>query len=70
MHDMARPRIYKKPTRTHLTLPFDLKKAAMKYAFTLGLTGGLTELVSRLLVAELTQKNIASSYGRTLTPAK
>lgn len=67
---MARPRIYKKPGRVHLTLPDDLKKASAKYAFSLGLTGGLTELVSRLLVAELTQKNIASSYGRTLEAAK
>jgi len=63
---MARPRIHKKPSRTHLTLPEDLKKAAAKYAFNLGLTGGLTELVARLLVAELTQKNIAQSHPRTL----
>jgi len=63
---MARPKIYKKPARVHLTLPDDLKRAASKYAFTLGLHGGFTELVSRLLVAELATKNIAKNYPRTL----
>lgn len=67
---MARPRIYKKPARVHLTLQDDLKKAASKYAFNLGLTGGLTELISKLLVTELTQKTIASTYGRNLEAAK
>ena len=63
---MARPRIYKKVSRANLNLPSDLKKAAAKYAFALGLTGGLSELAARLLVAELKNKKIASSYGRNL----
>lgn len=67
---MARPRVYKKVSRTHLNLPEDLKKKSAKYAFELGFTGGLSELVARLLVAELTTKNIASSYSRTLEAAK
>jgi hypothetical protein len=67
---MARPRIYKKPARVHLTLQDDIKKAAAKYAFQLGLTGGLTELVSKLLVTELTKKTIAETYARNLEVAK
>ena len=67
---MARPRIYRKVSRTHINLPDDLKKKAAKYAFELGFTGGVSELVARLLVAELTTKNIASSYNRTLEAAK
>jgi hypothetical protein len=62
---MARPKIHKKPSRVHLTLPSDLKKQASRRAFEMGL-GGLSELVSRLLVAELTTRNIASKYNRNL----
>lgn len=52
-----RPRIHKKAAAPNLVLPEALKKAAQKYALALGLHGGLSELVSRLLTAELAKKN-------------
>ncbi len=66
---MGRPKRYTNPARVHLVLPDDLKKKASKHAFNLGMTGGLTELVSRLLVAELSNKQIAAAYGRKLETA-
>ncbi len=62
---MSRPRIYEKAARTHLTLPENLKKQASRRAFELGYSGGLSELVARLLNAELSSnKSIAQRFRR------
>ena len=67
MCHMGRPKTHAKtPSRTNVSLPPDLKKAASKYAFECDFSGGLSELISRLLVAELDRKNIAVKYGRNL----
>ncbi len=56
-----RPRIHKKAAAANLVLPESLKKAAQKHAFRLGLHGGLSELVSRLLSAELAQRTLEAA---------
>jgi|GEM_PF-6830601 len=66
---MARPKIHKSPCRTHITISSDIKKLASRHAFKLGLQGGLSELIARLLVAELNVGTIAQSYDRNLKPA-
>jgi hypothetical protein len=66
---MARPKIHKSPCRIHITIPSDVKNMASRHAFKLGLQGGLSELISRLLVAELDTGTIARSYDRNLKPA-
>lgn len=64
---MARPKTYRKPTRTHLTLDASLKSAAAKYAFSLDLRGGMTELVTRLLERELAARTLQSARESSLS---
>ncbi len=53
---MARPRFYLRVKRVNVTMESALCKAAKKRAKELGLPGGLSDYISRLLIRNLRQQ--------------
>ena len=54
---MARPALYRQPRRVNILIETEVHRKAARKAFRMGLRGGFSEYVSRLIAADRRRKN-------------